>query len=673
MHLRHSAWSVSLIVVIAVTLTAQSDTGSWNTYQKYDKWFHYSQTKVTPEGGPHLTCLDGQGSQFVAGSRGAGLFRFDTRSRRFEPYPGAEEFVQRQITAVSMGPGSGELFVGTYFSGLYHRTPAGRFERFGEAEGLPGTRVVALVRDGKGVWIGTDGGVARWSDGRLERTTVTRKVESLSIDARTGRVYAGHSSSEISVFDPSRNQWSTVTMGVQPPVTFKHLLVEPSGDILVGTFLGLFRINGRNGSVTDLTGDNEKKLISCLELGEDGNVYVGIFGKNKGMHLLKGNELTNLFRGYSGYSETSAFKRTSGGDYLLVSFGQLWHFTDRFVKDGTLREVDYRGPAPHALIADPDVPTTVPTDTGLAQLPPPPTTGGSVSLPPPPTFTPALPTVVPPTTAPPSGVAKPAVGASTVLEGQRVTAVTQSVGRLWVGTDRGELHLMARVGDVKQARTFGGAVTVLQYSAGGRLYIAAERTALYTFNGFSYRLVTRSGSDITALADGPNGEQYVGTRDGLFRTEGDKLVSVPVTLPDRLVTALVADGATLWVGTRLGLVRVADGATTSFGTADGLPAQDVRCLAVNQGRLWCGTGGGVATMTGSRFTIVAGGAIVALQSAGNDVLVARADGVARWSGGRLGDFVASPGGAVQAVDQLGTDVVVATDRGLAIVPATNLR
>ena len=65
--------------------------------------------------------------------------------------------MQKQITAIAMGPGRDELWVGTYFSGLHHllNGPLGVFT---DQNGLPGSRVVCLAKGNDTIWIGTDRG-----------------------------------------------------------------------------------------------------------------------------------------------------------------------------------------------------------------------------------------------------------------------------------------------------------------------------------------------------------------------------------------------------------------------------------------------------------------------------------------------------------------------------------
>lgn len=660
--------TLALVLALVSQVVAQpTDPFAGGGQRKQDTWFHYSQTRVTPEEPLFVTCLTGAGTEYVLGTRGHGLFRFETTRRLFEPFPGAERFTQEQITCIEIGHGRGELWVGTYFSGLHHRRPDGGWEIFALPEGLPGTQITCLLRDASGLWVGTDGGMARWEGGRFRTFGLNVKIDSVAVDPRSGRVYAGHAGSRLSVWDPARSAWSSVTMAITPPVALKHLLVEPSGDILVGTFLGLFRIDSRTGAVRPMSGDGASKLISCLQMGEDGVVYVGVFGKDKGIHALRGDTLENLFRGYAGFTETSAMRRTRAGDWLIVSFGRLWHFTDRFLQDGTLSPVDYRGPGSMTTVAVPRAEAALPlSDASLATLPPPPA-GLPVSP------SPVLPAPIAPPSPSPVVASTAVAGFESLLPGENVLSLVESVSRIWVGTAAGGLHVVDGDGSVRLAQRFQGPVSVLHFGAGGRLTIVVAGTAIHQFNGFVYRRVAAAPATVTALADGPAGSLMVGTTAGLYRLEGDRLVAVVPgagALPDPGVTSLLASGGDLWVGTRLGLARITNGTVKVFTAGDGLPSADVTCLALHGGRIWTGGSGGVAALDGERFRGVGTFAPVGFASAGGDLWVARPTSLSLWREGSWRVPMGTPGGAVGSVLAIARGVAVGTDRGLMFLPTT---
>jgi signal transduction histidine kinase/ligand-binding sensor domain-containing protein/DNA-binding response OmpR family regulator len=106
------------------------------------------------------------------------------------------------------------------------------------------------------------------------------------------------------------------------------------------------------------------------------------------------------------------------------------------------------------------------------------------------------------------------------------------------------------------------------------------------------------GNPVWALADGPNGDLWVGTRpgglsvlhNGHFRnyTERDGLTH-------NAIIALKRDrNGNLWIGTDgEGLDRFSNGQFTSYSTRSGLSNQVVRCIYEGrEGSLWLGTAGG---------------------------------------------------------------------------------
>jgi hypothetical protein len=229
---------------------------------------------------------------------------------------------------------------------------------------------------------------------------------------------------------------------------------------------------------------------------------------------------------------------------------------------------------------------------------------------------------------------------------------------------------------VVRHRQFAGPVARVFFAASGRLYVAAERTALYEFNGFAFRLLVQAPDEVTAVADAPGGEVYVGTRGGLFRTEAGRLAPVPLgagALPDRQVNALLSQGDALWIGTRAGLVRLAGGALTTYGAAEGLPSSEVLSLALFGPVVAVGTAGGLALQEGGRFAPSAGSPAPALAVAGPTLWVAQGDLLASFRDGRWAGSMGGVGGRVLAVAVVAGSVAVGTESGLVLVPPGGTR
>jgi ligand-binding sensor domain-containing protein len=99
-------------------------------------------------------------------------------------------------------------------------------------------------------------------------------------------------------------------------------------------------------------------------------------------------------------------------------------------------------------------------------------------------------------------------------------------------------------------------------------------------------------SPVTALAQTPDGEVWMGTRDaGLFRFKGGKTSAIRTGLPDLKINCLLPAGdRDLWVGTDMGIAKW----NGSGFVAAGLPAsvnrfQTLAMVQDRDGNLWVGT------------------------------------------------------------------------------------
>ncbi len=115
-----------------------------------------------------------------------------------------------------------------------------------------------------------------------------------------------------------------------------------------------------------------------------------------------------------------------------------------------------------------------------------------------------------------------------------------------------------------------------------------------------------SASPIAAIAQSPDGYLWIGTSRGLYRFDGARFAlfdrhNVPA-LQDENITALSADGESLWIGTSAaGLVRYRNGAFQQFGRQSGLHDQHIKFLAMAMGKFWIGTADGLSVFDGQQF------------------------------------------------------------------------
>lgn len=101
-----------------------------------------------------------------------------------------------------------------------------------------------------------------------------------------------------------------------------------------------------------------------------------------------------------------------------------------------------------------------------------------------------------------------------------------------------------------------------------------------------------SGSPILAMAQTPNGDIWLGTRDeGLFRVHEGKTFAVRKGLPDLKVNTMVAAGPDqLWVGTDSGIVRWDGAELTQAGIPPLVRGVQALTMAVDRdANLWVGT------------------------------------------------------------------------------------
>lgn len=646
------------------------------------KNFYFSETAITKEDKPFLTCMDGSGTEYILGSRSSGLFSFSTPKRKFRAVEGAELLQGKSITSIAIGTGKNELWAGTLFSGLYHRRMDGRWENFGPQDGLLDDGVSSIRVTPNVVWIGTKGGINGIVNGVLSKTSVTVQVFDIARDKRSGRCYAGHGASLLSVFDPGTSRWTTVDMGIKPVTSFNHVVVEPSGDILCGGFSGLFRVSGRTGQIEAISDHQSERLVSCLTVGEDGGVYLGLLGNKLGIHSLVNGDFVNIFNGTGVFRQPNAIARNNNKEWVIISFGRLWHFTDRFPTDGYLAPRDSISYDSEPLKAANQNQFTNPSYSANQSSPYSGQGFGVQNLPLPPEQNTSRGFGISGTDN--SGFVNPSLtiangrGSENIYRQVSLSGsplcLCSTVSRVWAGTLEGSLFTITPKGESTLARSFDGAVTNLLYSASGRLYIVVKKRDIYIFTGFTYKLLGSSPQDIQVLADrSDNSGLWIGTSNGLYDLNGEKITyaSVSETLPDKNIASIIVDGTATWVGTRLGLCQLVNGQWTVYSKADGLPSDDILSLAMEKGRLWAGTNDGLAVFSGRRFNVV--NKLVAHQISvyGSDVIAGGPMGITGFTRGKWGQIIAIPGRNLNSVIHSGNVVVIATERGLYLADGSS--
>ncbi len=97
----------------------------------------------------------------------------------------------------------GGVLIGTFDAGLAWVRPSGT-RLYGIREGLPDARVLSLLADSDGVWVGTQRGLARWRAGRItvpEDSSLARaQIWSMARDVR-GRLWLGPHAGGVMIWD----------------------------------------------------------------------------------------------------------------------------------------------------------------------------------------------------------------------------------------------------------------------------------------------------------------------------------------------------------------------------------------------------------------------------------------------------------------------------------------
>ena len=250
------------------------------------------------------------------------------------------------------------------------------------------------------------------------------------------------------------------------------------------------------------------------------------------------------------------------------------------------------------------------------------------------------------------------------LRGDSVLAVFEDAeGNHWIGTETSGLHILRRLKFRGVSGLAGLGVTSVVQTSDGAMWIGTRDDGLRRVRAGvvdePVPVERLTSGVVLCLTPAANGGVWVGTPDGLNSVGGNgavrKLTSAD-GLPDDYVRSLAVQGNTVWVGTQHGLAELRDGKVVRVLTTQaGLSGDQIGALLVTRDGLWIGTSGGLSTI-GSSGRIrsfgaadgVMGQIITAMAGDGNgDVWVAtKGGGLSLFDGRRFHSTGVFPPNAV---------------------------
>ncbi|WP_404711872.1 two-component regulator propeller domain-containing protein [Sphingomonas sp. MMS24-J13] len=540
-------------------------------------------------------------------------------------------------------------------AGRWGDLAATAFHNYGRDQGLPHPVPTALAQDRLGfLWIGTQGGLARWDGYRFQTWRANPSVagslpddwvQTLHVDP-AGRLWIGTTAGHLAYYDGVRDRFVAVPLGLAAGHIHVGAIVDDgNGGLWIGTDDGLRHLDpaartvsaipNAGGAVLSLLRDHRGTLwagtatgLLRRAAGTTAFIAVPIAGMTAGISALLEEPNGRIWigttqNGLFAIDSPDAAPRPIGGTIAIAPHSisaltlagshEIWAglrssgIVAIDTRTGETREIRHDRTLPNSLAHD-DVWALLTDNAGSIWV------GGTGGLG---CHLPA-----------PGGLISTVFGAldrpDSLIGADVLSILSTRDGRLWLGYVDGGVDIIdpvrGRVAALRPGRNGlpREPVFAMVEGADGTVYIGTRR-GLFASDGAgrSARPILLGGADphmaINALLlDG--GRLWIGgEREGLWRgtVHGRGTIALeqvdPAKLSNSNITAIVrGTGRDLWVGTRNGLNRV----DLASGSIDKIMADPADRKALGgrfvsgmlidrKGRLWVATfGGGLALATG---------------------------------------------------------------------------
>lgn len=507
-----------------------------------------------------------------------GLLRFDGAQFRLFDRANTPQLKENSVFALLVSR-DGSLWIGTEGGGLL-RYRHGTFRAYGASDGLSDEFVRALFEDKGGtIWVGTDNGLLRYSQGRLVRVDGKGNIPAIAVHAiakdKAGGLWVG-GSKLLRIFHGKVREYHLAGGGSLNRV--KSILQTRDGTIWVGTVSGLNRMLPGMNHFEPVPGISQ--TVRVLRQTSDGSLWIGTIGQ--GLLRLQNGKITSFTAPDSLPSNTvlNVFEDDEKNIWIGTQEGmlRLTRTPVRIIPLPQAADSDFG-----TLYLDPDGTLWV-VSTHVFQVR--------------------------------NGVARP--WSYPGLEHLHARDIFRDrEGDLWIGTD-GDGLIRIRHGKILRLTVKDGLVNnfirvIVQSRDGSMWFGTDEGVSHLTDHGFvDYRMSNGlSYFSTRALIQDHNGDIWIGTDRGLNLLHDGHFVYNAATkaLAEEKVWSIYedADGG-LWFGTRdNGLYRWKEHQLTHYTTAQGLASNSIyQIVEDRKGGMWLSGPNGISLLRRQELDELAG-------------------------------------------------------------------